>query len=89
VQINGIQAGHDHDAGQKPVDLKAGVDQRRDRTRGGCRKKGEQKRDPGIDARNDEDGRHGCAGDKTAIHGDIGEIVNAECDEDAHRHKGV
>ena len=89
MQIDGIQTGHDHDAGQKSVDLKAGMDQRRDRARRCRRQKGKRQRDPGIDARHDQHSRHGRTRDETAVHGDIGKIVNAKSDENTHRHEGV
>jgi hypothetical protein len=86
-QIDRIQRDHHQNAGQQIHDFQRDVEPAGNETgQRPCRHRSSGRQE-WIDAARDQHRRHGPAQRKTAVHGQIGEIENAERDQDAERHQ--
>ena len=89
MEVDGIQAGHDQDSGQKTVNIQARVNESRQGPGKCADKKGERDRQKRINTGNDENGSRCRSSRETSVDGDIREIMHTERDENPHGHECI
>jgi hypothetical protein len=89
AQVDGEQRDHRQDRGEQVEDLEAHVEHGGHHAGRSPRRHGDQRRKPGIDARDDQHRGDGRAERERAIDRQIRKIEDAECEVDAERDEGI